>query len=311
MEILQDESLVMEIEAKAVEMAGQAGRVLMEQFGKSVEVEYKDKEHQDPVTSADKESQAYLVQAISQQFPDHGIVGEEDSEGAETPASDFLWVLDPLDGTTNFIGGLPIYAVSIGVLHRGMPLAAALFIPWPGEKGGTVLHARSGGGAFLDGEPLSTPQSNGPEANRLTGLPASFGSRFRPRKGLRRRVGSVRVTGSIAYELALTACGTFQYVIIGGPKIWDVAAGVLIVTEAGGRVLGWDRTSRRWEPVTRLGPSWESGPPSLNEIRNWTSPLIAGSSQVAPFVAANLQGRRTPLSARFRRLVRKLQRRGG
>ena len=309
MELLLNESLVMEIEAKAVEMARQAGKLLQGHFGRSLDVEYKDKKKQDPVTSADKESQTYLCEAILERFPEHGIVGEEGpDEDGDTPAPDFLWILDPLDGTTNFLNGLPMYAVSIGVLHRGTPLAGALFIPWPGENGGFVLHARKGGGAWMDGEPISIPQSEGPETNRLTGLPASFGAQFRLRKGLRRHVGQVRLTGSIAYELALTACGVLQYSVFGGPRIWDVAAGVLVVMEAGGTVLVRHKRSHRWEPLISLGPFWEGGPPSLKGVRNWTAPMIAGNTQVAPFVAANLQ-RRFPLSARVARLLRKLRRR--
>ena len=302
-----NESLVVEIEARAVEMARRAGEILHGHFGKSLEVEYKDKEKQDPVTSADKESQLYLTEVISRWFPDHGIVGEEGPSEDETPAPDFLWILDPLDGTTNFLNGLPIYAVSIGVLHRGTPLAGALFIPWPGQSRGAVLHARRGGGAWMDEKPISIPNSDGPEVNRLSGLPASFGARFRLRKGLRRRVGEVRVTGSIAYELALTACGAFQYVVFGGPRIWDVAAGAMIMMEAGGTVLVRRRRSRRWEPLTSLGPSWEERPPTLKEFRNWMTPMIAGNTQVAPFVAANLQSRFS-LSARVVRLLKKLRR---
>ena len=206
MEVLVDEGLVMEIEARAVEMARGAGRILQGGFGRPLEVEYKDdKKEQDPVTSVDKESQAYLSESIARRFPGHGIVGEEDSREDEAPVPEFLWILDPLDGTTNFLNGLPIYAVSIGVLHRGNPIAGALFIPWSGENDGAVLHARKGGGAWMDEEAISIPGSETIKANRLTGLPASFGAGFRLRKDLRRRVGEVRVTGSIAYELALTA----------------------------------------------------------------------------------------------------------
>ena len=116
----------------------------------------------------------------------------------EAPAADVLWVLDPLDGTTNFLNGLPVYAVSIGVLYRGTPVAGALFVPWPGSNGGVVLHARRGGGARMEDEALSVLDGDAPEAGRLTGLPASFGARFRVGSGLRRQPGEVRVTGSIA-----------------------------------------------------------------------------------------------------------------
>ena len=308
MEVLVDEVLAMEIEARAVEMARGASRILQARFRGPLEVEYKDdKKEQDPVTSADKESQAYLSEYIARHFPAHGIVGEEDSQDDEALAPEFLWILDPLDGTTNFLNGLPIYAVSIGVLHRGNPIAGALFIPWPGEKDGVVLHARKGGGAWMDEKPISIPGSETIKANRLTGIPASFGARFHLGRDLRRQVGEVRVTGSVAYELALTALGAFQYVVFGGPRIWDMAGGVIIVMEAGGTVMARSRKGSRWEPLTALGPPWEKGPPTMKEVRNWVTTLIAGNAHIAPFVGDNLQSR-YPLSARVARLMRRLKR---
>ena len=194
-------------------------------------------------------------------------------------------------------------------MHRGNPIAGALFIPWSGESGGVVLHARKGGGAWMDEKAISIPESETVKANRLTGLPASFGSRFRLGKDLGRRVGEVRITGSIAYELALTALGAFQYVVFGGPRIWDVAGGAIIVMEAGGTVMARSGKRRRWEPLTYLGPSWESGPPTMKEVRNWVAALIVANVHIAPFVGANLQGRH-PLSARVARLMRRLRRKG-
>ena len=98
------------------------------------------------MTSVDKASQEYLSSEIAKRFPGHGILGEEGANDAEsdTPAPDFVWALDPLDGTTNFLNGLPLYASSIGVIHRGVPVAGALFIPWPNSRGGFVLHSQPG-----------------------------------------------------------------------------------------------------------------------------------------------------------------------
>ena len=154
-----------EIEAAAVEFARGAGDLLASHFGRALSVEYKDKAQQDPVTAADKETQAYLVDQISRRFPDHGVLGEEDdaSLDGERSAADFLWVLDPLDGTTNFMNGLPVYASSIGVLYRGRPLAGAVYIPWPSANAsGVVVHCHVGGGAFADGEPVSVYQTEKP-----------------------------------------------------------------------------------------------------------------------------------------------------
>ena len=308
MGVFPDESLTVEIETQAIEMATQAGMLLQHHFGKPLEVEYKDKERRDPVTSADKASERYLSEAISHRFPSHGILAEEGSEAVDAVVPDLLWVLDPLDGTTNFVNGLPTYAVSIGVLHRGSPLAGAIFIPWPGEEGGLVFHARKAGGAGLGNGPLKMSQPDEHAGNRLVAVPGSLGAQFRVRKGLRRRAGELRVTGSIAYELALTACGVLQYAVIGGPRLWDVAAGAVIVMEAGGAVLVRSRAGRGWEPLICLGPSWDVRPPTFKEMREWMCPLIAGGNEVAASVAANLV-RKSSFSRQFARLFKKVARR--
>ena len=279
------------IETRATLMAGEAGDILRHYFGKPLQAEYKGKGKRDPVTAADIASQEYLKEAISRHFPDHGIVSEEEKEEQNSPAPDYVWVLDPLDGTTNFLNGLPIYAVSIGVLYKGVPAAGALCIPWPDVEGGLVFHARKGGGAFVKEEPISVLSLSEPQGDKLTNLPAYFGAAYRFGKGMRRRVGEVRNTGSIAYELALTAYGVSQYVIHTRSRIWDVAAGALLVTEAGGMVMMRRQRTRRWQPLDSFFPLWDSQRPTLQEMRGWSASLISGSPQVAQFVAEQLRGR--------------------
>ena len=306
----ENEGLVREIADAAVQLARGAGEILTGHFGRQLTIEYKDEAQTDPVTSADKTCQEYLSNEITKRFPDHGILGEEDSDDADadadTPSPDFLWVLDPLDGTTNFLNGFPVYASSIGVLFRGRPLAGALFIPWPKPEGGFVLHCRQGGGCFADGEPVSVYESDEPGGNRLVGLPGSFLQMARFSSKLPRNAGEMRTTGSIAYELAMTACGVMQYSIIGAPRMWDVAGGVLAVMEAKGAVMTRFRGEKRWHPLESLVPDWDAKTPSLKELRNWVAPLVAGNRQVAPLIAENIHPRFRPL-AKLRRLSRRLR----
>ena len=134
--MLINETLARELEETAVLLARGAGEILSAYFGVQILVEYKDEHQRDPVTEVDKKAQEYLVKEITERFPDHGILGEEDADDSESPAPDFLWVLDPLDGTTNFLNGLPVYACSVGLLYRGRPLVGALYLPWPKPAGG-------------------------------------------------------------------------------------------------------------------------------------------------------------------------------
>ena len=130
------------------------------------------------------------------------------------PAPDFLWVLDPLDGTTNYLNGLPVFACSIGVLHQGVLVAGALYLPWPNDDGGFILHCHRGGGSFADGEPVAVHEISpaGGETNWLAcqGLSPREMRFGRKVKG---HTGEPRTTGSIAYELAMTSCGVMQYAV--------------------------------------------------------------------------------------------------
>lgn len=298
------ESDLIQIESAAVEFARGAGDLLAGHFGKSISVEYKDKAQQDPVTAADKETQAYLERRIKERFPTHGILGEEDDASADGDrvAPDFLWVLDPLDGTTNFMNGLPVYASSIGILHRGVAVAGAVYIPWPTETGsGIVVHCHAGGGAFADGEPIAVYQTDRLRGDRLVGLPGSFGASTRVGKGLKGQpLGQLRVTGSIAYELAMTAMGVLQFAVIGAPRMWDMLGGAVAVQEAGGTVMTRLSGRKQWHPMTSLVPGWEEKPPTMADLRKWVAPLVAANPTLAPLIANNLHQRRRPV----RRIVR-------
>ena len=307
-----DDAIARDIEAAAVEFARGAGALLSEHFGRALSVEYKDKAQQDPVTSADKETQEYLVNQITERFPEHGILGEEDDADAdgEKRAADFLWVLDPLDGTTNFMNGLPVYASSIGVLYRGRPLVGAVFIPWPSAGDGVVVHSRVGGGAFRDSEPVSVYQTDRLRGDRLVGLPGSFGASTRMGKGLKGQpLGQLRVTGSIAYELALTAMGVLQFAVIGAPRMWDMLGGAIAVQEAGGTVMTRLSGRRQWHPMDSLVPTWDEQVPTMAALRKWVAPLVAANPTLAPLIANNLQRRRRPVRTMWRRMKRVVSRR--
>ena len=303
--------LAQDIEQQAVEIARGAGRILAEHFGRQMIVEFKDEHERDPVTAADKAAQDYLAAEIARRFPEHGILGEEGTEEekeSEEPAKDILWVLDPLDGTTNFMNGLPVFASSIGVLYRGWPMAAAVYVPWPNSEGGFVLHCRKGGGCFADDERVSVYESEEPVPNRLIGVPGYFGVGQRFSGELAGKAGEVRTTGSIAYELAMTAWGVLQYAMFGAPRLWDMAGGALAVVEAGGIVMTRFRGEKRWHPMECLVPSWEEKTPTMKELRGWTAPLVAGNQKVAPVIAENVK-RRFSLWSQFRKLTRPLRRR--
>lgn len=291
-----------EMESLAVDLAREAGEILARHFRSlgALNVEFKDKRERDPVTNADTECQRLLVKAIAERFPDHGILGEEDEdrERESAPAPDTVWVLDPLDGTRNFLNGLPVYASSIGVMHRGVPVVGAVFIPWPGGDG-LVVRAHRGGGAFAGDEPIGVFAESEPHAGRLVTLPAHFGAAYSFRKPMRGKVGEMRSLGSLAYDMVMVAMGVTQYSITTGPHLWDVVGGLAVAAEAGAHIalgrrerllLGLGQTTR-WERVESLAPSWRSGTTTMRELRWWVVPVAVANPAILAMVTSNLRAR--------------------
>ncbi len=297
-----DPSLLIDIEKHAVSLAAEAGTLLLDYFQRKLQVEFKSKGQRDPVTEADKKAEEIIVTGIQSRFPQHGILSEETPE-TQAPDSDFLWVVDPLDGTNNFINRYPFFGVSLGVLYKGVPVAGALFTPPPLATEGQVLHARLGGGAFAGDVPIRVYDEKEPSTRGLLAMPAFAWRQFRWRRDLRRTQGDVRITGSIACELALVASGVLQYAAFVGPRIWDVAAGVIIVREAGGEVLVHGK-NRRWEPLRSfLEPT--TGLPADGDLRKWRTWLLTGNSTVVAQVGTGLRPRRRPWRWLRRRLTRR------
>ncbi len=286
---LSPETLVT-IESAAAMLAQQAGALLLERFRTRLTVEYKSAGHQDPVTEADREAERFLRQAILARFPEHGVLGEEGSEPPREAA--FVWVVDPLDGTTNFINGLPLWAVSIGVLWHGRPVAGAIFTPAGPGAAPAVIRARLGGGAFLDDQPVTVAREPQPTRRRLATLPAHYWQDLKFRSRGPGELGEARTLGSIALELALIGAGALQYGIFWGPKIWDVAAGVTIVREAGGVALLRAGRSQPWVDLH----AFDASPVRRGQratLRGWRGSIVAGASPAARLVAEDIRSRIT------------------
>ena len=123
-------------------------------------------------------------------------------------------------------------------------------------------------------------------------------------KGLKGQpLGQLRVTGSIAYELAMTAMGVLQFAVIGAPRMWDMLGGAVAVQEAGGTVMTRLSPRRQWHPMESLVPTWDEKPPTMADLRKWVAPLVAANPTLAPLIANNLQPRRRP----FRRALRSVR----
>jgi len=216
----------------AVHIARQAGALLLPYFHRRVAVEYKG--DVDLVTEADRASEALIVEKLQAFFPAHAIVAEEGSRHKGDSA--YRWHVDPLDGTTNFAHGFPIFAVSMALEREGELLVGVIYDPTRDE----MFVAEKGGGARLNNQPLEvSPVSRLEEALVATGFPSKKrhkNANIHFYHQVNMRSHGARRPGSAALDLAYVAAGRLDGFWEFHLQPWDVAAGKLLVTEAGGCV---------------------------------------------------------------------------
>src|SRR5215213_11185223 len=218
---------------EAAQIARDAGKILRDRFGQPHDVRFKGTI--DLVTEADRAAEDLIADRLRAACPDHELLCEEGSVGATSGAS-YRWVVDPLDGTTNFAHGLPTFAVSIALEDGGVPVVGVVYDPMRDE----LFVARKGGGANLNGAPILVSAVDQLIASILvTGFSYDFARRAHQAEVWRdflTRVQAIRQTGSAALNLCYIAAGRLDGYWERGLSPWDVAAGAVIVTEAGGIV---------------------------------------------------------------------------
>lgn len=223
-----------------MQTARDAGRILAERFGRRIQITQKGLI--DLVTEADLAAERLIIERIGSYYPRHAVLAEESGssvrEGAE--ASEYKWIVDPLDGTTNYAHGYPCFCVSIALEHRGELIIGVIYDPTRDE----MFAAERGAGATLNGRPIRVSTTNDlNDALLCTGFPydvrdrGDFGRHF---VNFINHAQAVRRDGSAALDLAYVAAGRFDGFWEEGLRPWDVAAGVLIIEEAGGRVSHYD-----------------------------------------------------------------------
>ncbi len=224
---------------RAAEAAAYAGaRVLKEYFGKA-DLEIASKGRNDLVTAADRDSEAAIINEILRRFPQHRILAEEGGVLAGT--AEYEWVIDPLDGTTNFTRGLPNFCISIACRCDGELLAGLVLDPIRDD----LFTAMAGAGAWRNGVPMRVSEQPGLRGAFLaTGYPfrahAALDQYLQTFRDVFLQVRAIRRCGAAALDLAYTAAGVYDGFFEFCLSAWDVAAGVLLIREAGGRVSDLD-----------------------------------------------------------------------
>src|SRR5436853_3671672 len=214
------------------EIAREAGALLMKYFKARVKIEYKGEV--DLVTEANRKSEALILERILAQWPNHDVMGEEGTRIES--GSDYRWYVDPLDGTTNFAHGFPVFCVSLALEFKGQRIAGVVYDPTRNE----LFSAEQGRGAYLNNRPIRVSAvDNLAECLVATGFP-SHKRHKNPNvffyHQITLRTHGVRRAGSAALDLCCVACGRFEGFWEFNLNPWDTAAGVLIVEEAGGKV---------------------------------------------------------------------------
>ncbi len=235
----------------AVRAARRAGSIINRAALDSGGLQVRSKQANDFVTEVDRAAEAAIIDAVQKSYPEHAILGEESGDiGPQSgPKSDsgkqeYRWIIDPLDGTTNFIHGFPQYCVSIGVEHRGALAHGVIYDPARNE----LFTASKGRGAFLNDRRIRVSKClKLQDALIGTGFPFKEMSRaelyLKQLRALMEKSSGVRRAGAAALDLAYVACGRLDAFWELGLMPWDMAAGVLLIQEAGGLVgdLGGDQ----------------------------------------------------------------------
>lgn len=220
----------------AIEAARKAGDIAQINFARINQSDIKTKAYNEFVTFVDEEAEKAIVDIIHGRYPDHTILGEE--QGLKGDESDYLWIIDPIDGTTNYIHSFPVYCVSIALKIKGRLEVAVIYDPSRQE----LFTAIRGMGALLDGRKIRVSKQR-----TLQGALLGTGFPYRDQLDwlevyldifidFTRIVGAIRRPGSAALDLAYVASGRYDGFWEFGLKPWDLAAGVLLIQEAGGLV---------------------------------------------------------------------------
>jgi myo-inositol-1(or 4)-monophosphatase len=260
-----DHQLLAEIERTAVELSQLAGAEIRTALGRVLTVRYKglatgEAPPTDPVSEVDHNVEVLIRARLGDRFPDHGIIGEEIDEPT-AGEREFVWVIDPVDGTANFVAGFPLFAASVGVLHRGRPVVGAVWCSTGHALRAGTYHAREGCPLRFEGEPL--PERHNPSLQRhLGGEPGTAPPGRYP--------WDIRVTGSAAIECAFVAAGLLRVARFERPNIWDVGGGIPLLRAAGCEIRG-HMPGGGWASLERFES--EAG------LRRWTQGLVIGEPE--------------------------------
>ncbi len=253
----------------AVRTAREAGNLLLRYFGHMEKIEVHEKQANDFVSEVDRASEQIIIQAIKRAFPSHSILAEE---SGSSKGDDYLWIIDPLDGTTNYLHGFPQFSISIALQYKGELESAVVFDPLRDE----MFTADRGNGAYLNDHRMRVSKQKSLHGCLIgTGIPycdqQHVDAYFGMMKALMKDAAGIRRPGSAALDFAYLAAGRIDGFWELGLASWDFAAGSLLVKEAGGVVTDLAGGHRHLETGNVVAGNFKMHQSMLNEIKPFLS----------------------------------------
>ena len=257
---------------------------------KSENIDYKIKDKNqiagdNPVTEIDLKTQNLITSRINRKFPKHAILGEE-GESKKVVKADYLWIIDPIDGTKNFINALPLYSVSIAVMFKGNIVAGGIGLPW---KNNFIISAFEGSGLQSSSPKKYLAENCKPSAGLITFAPTYFQRSYRIKTNFLKFSGEIRNLGSTAAELALVANGNAQLALSGYAFIWDFAAAWILVKESNKKIFFGNMNDNKWQDINPWKKYFNNGLYELEKLKNWRGKFMACQRDHSEFLLNNIK----------------------
>ena len=284
-----DKSLIKKLKNALQEASNAASEFVIKNFEGDFDVFNKGIiEGENLVTSIDKKSQEIVYKVMIKHFPDHVLLGEEESNYNSKIAKDWMWIVDPIDGTTNYVNKLPIFAISIAILYKGTPVASSITIPSIKDKK-TIMFAIKGQGTWINDKKININNSfELPKKGILSGNPKWLKNKFMLSDKLIGNLGEIRNLGSTCYELFLVANNQMQYTISGYANSWDFAAGILLIKEAGGSVMKYSEEENRFINFQGWSKGYLNDKDTYSSIQNWKGLILSGNKKIVKYISNNI-----------------------
>ncbi len=254
-----------------------------------------------PVTQIDLDSQNLIINNINKKFPNHEILGEEGKE-EKIVKSDFLWIIDPIDGTKNFINQIPFFCVSIAIVYKGEIIGGAVGLPW--EKNSIIYAMKNEGISSNFSQKNYQDLKKYPVAGILSFAPTYFNLSYIVKNQFYKNSGELRNLGSAAAEMALVANGNAQLALSGYAFCWDFAAAWILIKESKKSIFYGNMKKNIWEDINPWKKYYDDGYYNLELLKKWRGKFFASNKEIQDFILKNIKPNGRSKTNIFRRFIK-------